>query len=346
MGKRKDLSDFDKGQIVMARRLGQSLSETAALVGCSRSAVVSTYQKWSKEGKAVNRRQGHGRPRLIDARGEQKLARVVRSNRRATVAQIAEKVNAGSDRKVSEYTVHRSLLRLGLRSRRSVRVPMLTPVHCPTRQEWVDEHQNWTMEQWKKVAWSGESCFLLHQVDGQVCVRRLPVEHTAPGCTTEKKQADGGSLMLWAMFCWETLGPAVHVDVTLTHTTYLSIVADHVSPFMEAVFPDGSGFFQQDDVSCHKAKTVQEWFEEHNNEFKVLTLPPNSPDLNLINHLWDTLDKQVQSMEAPPCNLQDLKDLLLTSWCQIPQYTFRGLVESMPERVRAALSAKGRPTQH
>ncbi|MBN3306559.1 IQCB1 protein, partial [Amia calva] len=39
----------------MARRLGQSISKTAALVGCSRSAVVSTYQKWSKEGKVVNR---------------------------------------------------------------------------------------------------------------------------------------------------------------------------------------------------------------------------------------------------------------------------------------------------
>ncbi|MBN3309194.1 E2AK2 kinase, partial [Amia calva] len=73
MGKRKDLSVFDKGQIVMARRLGQSISKTAALVGCSRSAVVSTYQKCSKEGKAVNRRRGHGRPRLIDARGERRL---------------------------------------------------------------------------------------------------------------------------------------------------------------------------------------------------------------------------------------------------------------------------------
>ncbi|ROL41197.1 hypothetical protein DPX16_10349 [Anabarilius grahami] len=78
MGKRKDLSEFDKSQIVMARRLGQSISKTAALVGCSRSAVVSIYQKWSKEGTVENRRQGHGRPRLIDARGERRL--VVWSN--------------------------------------------------------------------------------------------------------------------------------------------------------------------------------------------------------------------------------------------------------------------------
>ncbi|TMZ23716.1 hypothetical protein EMF65_34440 [Klebsiella pneumoniae] len=147
MGKRKDLSEFDKDQIVMAKRLGQSISKTAALVGCSRSAVVSIYQKWSKEGTVVNRRQGHGRPRLIDARGERRLACVVRSNRRATVAQIAQEVNAGSDRKVSEYTVHHSLLHMGLHSCRPVRVPMLTPVHRRKHQQWTLEHQNWTTEQ-------------------------------------------------------------------------------------------------------------------------------------------------------------------------------------------------------
>ena len=43
-------------------------------------------------------------PRLIDARGERRLARVVRSNRRATGAQTDERVNAGSDRKESEHS--------------------------------------------------------------------------------------------------------------------------------------------------------------------------------------------------------------------------------------------------
>ncbi|ROL51382.1 hypothetical protein DPX16_22478 [Anabarilius grahami] len=68
MGKRKDLSEFNKGYILMARQPGQSISKTAALVGCSRSAVVSIYQKWSKVETVVNQRQGHERPRLIDAR--------------------------------------------------------------------------------------------------------------------------------------------------------------------------------------------------------------------------------------------------------------------------------------
>lgn len=51
--------------------------------------------------------------------------------------------------------------------------------------------------------------------------------------------------MLWAMFYWETSSSANLVDVTLTRTTYQSIV---VRAFMETVFPDVCGLFQQDNV--------------------------------------------------------------------------------------------------
>lgn len=62
---------------------------------------------------------------------------------------------------------------------------------------------------------------------------------------------------------------------------------------------------------------------------KALTWSPNSIDLNPIEHLCDVLDTNVGSMETPPRNLhvQDLKDLMLTSWCQMPKHTFRGLME-------------------
>lgn len=35
---------------------------------------------------------------------------------------------------------------------------------------------------------------------------------------------------------------------------------------------------------------VQEWLEEHK-VLKVLSWPPNYPNLNLIKHLWDVMDK-------------------------------------------------------
>ncbi|ROI79367.1 hypothetical protein DPX16_7255 [Anabarilius grahami] len=81
---------------------------------------------------------------------------------------------------------------MGLHSCRPVRVPMLTPVHRRKSQQWAREHQNWTMEQWKKVAWS----------DGRERVCCLPGEHMAPGCTMGRRQTGRGSVMLWAMFGW------------------------------------------------------------------------------------------------------------------------------------------------
>ena len=180
----------------MARQLGQSISRTAALMRCSRSAVVSIYQKSSRERTVVNRQQGQGWPRLSDAHGERRLAHVVQSNRQANII---------SDRKVSEYTVHCSLLCMGQQSCRPVRVPMLTPVHHRKHQQWKHEHQNWSREQWKMVAWSDESLFLLHHLDGRVRVHRLPGEHMVPGCTVGRRKASRDSVMLWVMLCRETL---------------------------------------------------------------------------------------------------------------------------------------------
>lgn len=77
-----------------------------------------------------------------------------------------------------------------------------------------------------------------------------------------------GSVMSWATFLWEALCSPAHVDVTLTCTTYLNIIADQVHPFI-SVF---HGFFQKDRICTTKMVSVQ-----------VLTWPLNSPKLSPIN---------------------------------------------------------------
>ena len=94
-----------------------------------------------------------------------------------------ENFNGGHGRNVSQSTVHRTLLRMGLRSCRPVRVPIMTTVHRQKRLQWARGRRNWTLEQWKKVAWSDESRFLLDHVDGHVPVHHLPGEVRATVCT-------------------------------------------------------------------------------------------------------------------------------------------------------------------
>ncbi len=58
-----------------------------------------------------------------------------------------------------------------------------------------------------------------------------------PSCLVSTVRADGGGVMVWGIFSWHTLGPLVPIEHRLHATAYLSIVADHVHPFMTTVYP-------------------------------------------------------------------------------------------------------------
>ncbi len=158
-------------------------------------------------------------------------------------------------------------------------------------------------------------------------------------------QAGGGVMVCW-IFSRHTLGPLVPIEHCLNTTAYLSIVADHVLPFMTTVYPSYDGYFQQDNAPCHKAQIISDWFLEHDNEFTLLKWPPQSPGPNPIEHLWDVVEREIWIMDVQPTNLQQLRDAIMSIWGKISEECFQHLVESMPRRIKAVLKAKGGPTRN
>ncbi len=152
--------------------------------------------------------------------------------------------------------------------------------------------------------------------------------------------------MVWGIFSWHTLGPLVPIEHHLNATAYLSILADHVHPFMTTMYPSSEGHFQQDNAPCHKAQIISDWFLEHDNEFTLLKWPPQSPDLNPIEHLWDVVEREICIMDVQPTNLQQLRDAIISLWTKISEECFQHLVESVPRRIKAVLKAKGVQTQY
>ncbi len=57
-----------------------------------------------------------------------------------------------------------------------------------------------------------------------------------PSCLVLTVQAGGGGVMVWGIFSWHTLGLLVPIEHRLNTTAYLSIVVDHVLPFMTTVY--------------------------------------------------------------------------------------------------------------
>ena len=99
--------------------------------------------------------------------------------------------------------------------------------------------------------------------------------------------------------------------------------------------------FKTGDTSCHKAQIISNWFLEHDNEFTVLQWPPQSPDLNPIEHLWDVVEREIRIMDVQLTNLQQLRDAIMSIWTKLSEECFQYLVES-----KAVLKAKGGPTRY
>ncbi len=136
----------------------------------------------------------------------------------------------------------------------------------------------------------------------------------------------------------------VPIEHRLNATAYLSIVADHVHPFMTTVHPSSDGYFQQDNAPCHKAQIISDWFLEHENEFILLKWPPQSSDLNPIEHLWDVVEREIRIMDVQPTNLQQLCDAIMSIRTKISAECLQHLVESIPRSIKAVLKAEGGPT--
>ncbi len=132
---------------------------------------------------------------------------------------------------ISEHITRRTLKQMGYSSRRPHRVPLLSAKNRKRRLQFTQDHQNWTIEDWKNVAWSDESWFLLRHSDSRVRIRRKEHESMDPSCLVSTVQAAGaGGVMVWGIFSWHTLGPLEPIERCLNATDYLSIVADHVHP--------------------------------------------------------------------------------------------------------------------
>jgi len=95
--------------------------------------------------------------------------------------------------------------------------------------------------------------------------------------------------------------------------------------------------FQQDNASCHRGSRAREWFRGQ--EFDVMECLAQSPDPNLIETLWAITKKRLNQYSTPPSGLLELWERTETIWNGIGSETCRGLVHSMPKRIKKVLKA-------
>lgn len=148
--------------------------------------------------------------------------------------------------------------------------------------------------------------------------------------------------MVWGCMAASGVGNLVFIDSIMDKWVYLDILKSNLMQSATKLGLGKSFIFQQDNDPKHTAHIIKEYLIY--NVAKQLHAPPQSPDLNPIEHLWDELERRIR--KYPITNKNDLKNRLNEEWGNIGAEITTKLVDSMPRRLQAVIASKGYPTKY
>ncbi|GFV28052.1 transposable element Tc1 transposase [Trichonephila clavipes] len=137
---------------------------------CGLSTVVRTMKRFSETNFIADRGRS-GRPRKTSLRKDRLLHRILLSNRKLNSSQILNQWTSTSNVSVCPRTVRGRLLEIVLRGCKARPKPLLTEYQCKRQLTWEREHSLWTIKDWEKVIFSGESRFFISGNQSSAYVR-------------------------------------------------------------------------------------------------------------------------------------------------------------------------------
>jgi transposase len=340
---RKELTDAQRKEIIEGYERGDSYKVIAKNVKCGKTTVYDTVKRFARTGSATPRKR-RGRKSFFDLKLTT-LKDLVTQNaisRRSTISEIQATWNTIYKEDISVYTIRRALRKVGLRSCIARRKPLISEKNKKKRLQWALEHQDWTIQDWKCVVWTDESTFTQFQ-DQTLRVWRLPSEEFNLLCISPTVK-HSPSRMFWGCFSWYGLGPIVPLQDSVTGVHYAEILKKYAIPSCSKLVPNNDGILQEDNAPPHRAKVAE--VVRDSAGIQVLDWPAQSPDLNLIENLWQEIKFKLRSDPNKPTSLSDLESKVEVAWNTIPAEFIRKLANGMPRRIQACIAAEGGTTKY
>ena len=230
------------------------------------------------------------------------------------------------------------LKREGIIARLKIRKPILSKKNRLKRISFAKSHKNWTVDDWRRVVWTDESSFSLVRNCGREYHyipsndnRRLPTK-----ATTRK---GGSSIMIWGCFKNDQVGKLNWISGTLDSEGYQQIVRTTGRESIIKFRCQRSFIWMHDNARPHSSHSTNDFFDKLG--WKKFDWPPQSPDLNPIENLWNILKNKVYA-SSQFTSIRELKATIESEWIKLDRSAvLKGLIESMPKRIYAVIANKG-----
>lgn len=326
MGRRCSLSLVEQGKIYAFKKCGKSNREIGKLLNRSHN-VVNNFLRLRN---AYGSKKSSGRPSKVTPRQRRTIVKELKSGN-MSLSSLARQQNPP----ISKSTVHRVVKKFGnLVYLKRKAAPKLTKKHKEKRLKFAQEVMSWK-EDWHRVIFSDEKKFNLDGPDGwQYYWHDLRNDRQI----FSKRQAGGGSVMVWAGFGSAGKTDIAFVDNRLNAAGYQQLLEQYFLPQSEHI---GGPFFmfQQDNAPVHTAKSTFEWFLD--NGVHIIDWPPCSPDLNPVENMWGILARAVYAGGRQYNSTADLKKAISSEWSKIETNCLQKLVATMPNRIYELIQKKG-----
>lgn len=328
-------------RITILLREGHSLRQIQAITSFSHTTIRRIRNKTTPE---LQKNRG-GRPAKLTEINKRYLLRQMARGQQDNASQLKVELKKYASIDVCNETIRRTLREGGLRPILKKKKPMLTPRHRRLRRELAQKYEHWTYDDWKHVIWSDETKINRFGSDGRKwvwkkCGTPLTDQHIE-GTT----KFGGGNLMMWGSMTSEGVGYSTKIDGRMDAALYVSILEGELQDTIDYYHLDGQKvIFQHDNDPKHTSKLAIKCLADHN--MKVLQWPPQSPDLNPIEHLWDHLKRRLNSYEESPKGINELWVRVEKEWESIPKQTCIDLIQSMPRRIKEVIKANGGHTNY
>ncbi|KAJ8475368.1 hypothetical protein ONZ51_g6604 [Trametes cubensis] len=335
------LPDSTVNDIIHLSNQKLSISLIHAKTGVSRSQISKIR---SANCPGVQKSKG-GRPPLLSPTHVRRATRLVETGQADTATQVHAALKDTFLGCVSVQTIRRALKVSGMRAVTKKKRPQLTKRHRDKRYAFALSKKDWTVEDWKRVVWSDETKINRIGSDGRKWVWKKKGEGLSDQMVEGTLKFGGGSLMVWGCFGWKGTGHSCKITGKMDADLYVEIIEDELRhSFFHWDYNTDDIIFQQDNDPKHTSKKATRCFKE--NKINVMEWPPQSPDLNPIEHLWGVLKRKLATYPKPPTSMQELWERVQVEWEAISVEECQKLVESMPNRIAAVLKAKGGYTKY